>query len=434
MSQHLSEQDLKRFQNRELSPDEILSLDAHLAECVSCQAEFRKDQEVQNAAGQMLRHLQGENDFDDSHLSYEAMADYVDHSLSEVEREIVDEHLEFCQNCKVEVDDLFATKAQLASLADNGPSRRETPTLRQRLAALWQLPAIRISAQAAAAIVLVTLIAWGLVSYSRKHAEEAGTQSSRKDLVVSGTSTSPSPESVTTNKSSPEQENKARLVVDLIDGEHRVTLNAEDKLSGLESTSVQTQSEVISALKSGRVSSPSFMAELKDRSGRLMGSGSAEYGLLNPVARAVESSTPIFRWRAIEGAESYVVTIYGSDAKKVIASKPLTETKWKVSPSLDRGRSYTWQVRANRNGEEVLMPPPAAPQAKFRIIDAAKAEELAQTRRTNARSHLILGLAYANAGLLEESARELQKLVSANPKSAVARSLLGSVEAQQRLK
>jgi len=180
------------------------------------------------------------------------------------------------------------------------------------------------------------------------------------------------------------------------------------------------------------VEAPSFMAELKGRTGRLMGAGSSEYGLLNPVATVVESRTPTFRWRAIDGAESYEVTIYGGDANRIVGSGPLTETKWRITMPLERGRIYSWQVRATRRGEEVIIPPPAAPEAKFRIIDADKARELAQLRRTDARSHLMLGLAYANAGLLDDSARELQKLVAANPKSAVAKSLLRSVEAQKR--
>src|SRR5207249_11386179 len=103
--------------------------------------------------------------------------------------------------------------------------------------------------------------------------------------------------------------------------------------------------------------------------------------------------------------------------------------KWRASPQLERGRIYTWQVRATRKGEEVLMPPPAAAEAKFRILDAAKAEELAQIRRREPRSHLALGIAYANAGLFADSARELRKLVAANPKSSVAKSLLRSVAA-----
>ena len=430
MSLHLSEQDLKRYRNRDLSPVDILALDDHLRNCVSCQTAAREDPEIQNALELVLSQL-ADADSEDSHLLYQEMADYVDNTLSDVEREIADGHLDYCQNCKVEVEDLVRARARLSLLPDKLYSPREVPNLWQRLAALWQLPSIRIPAQAAAVIVLVALIAWAVISYSQKHAEEARIQSGQKDKAVAGSSPPRSPESITTDKSSPEQTSNARVVVDLIDGAHHVTLDSEDKVLGLESASIQTQNKVLSALKSGRVGSPSFMAELKGRSGRLMGAGSSGYGLINPVATAVETRTPTFRWRAIEGAESYVVTIYDLDSKKIEASGPLAETKWKASAPLVRGRIYTWQVRVSKQGEEVLIPPAAAPAAKFRIIEAAKAEELTQVRHSKARSRLVLGLTYADAGLLDDAERELQELVAANPKSLVARSLLRSVQAQK---
>jgi len=431
MSLHLSEQDLKRYRNRDLSPADTLALDDHLRDCVSCQTAAREHPEIQNAFELVLTRLQADAEGGESHLLYQEIADYVDNTLSDVEREIADGHLDYCQNCKVEVEDLDRARARLSLLPDKLYSPRQIPSLWQRLAALWQLPSIRIPAQAAAVIVLVALIAWAVISYSQKHAEEARRQSGQKDNAVAGSSQPRSPEPITNDKSSQEQESQARLVVDLIDGDHHVTLNSEDKQLGLESASVQTQNKVLSALKSGRVGSPSFMAELKGRSGTLMGAGSSDSGWLNPIATAVESRTPTFRWRAIDGAESYAVTIYGSDAKKVIVSGPLTKTKWTASTPLERGRINPRQVRATRKGDEVLMPPPAAPEAKFKVVDTAKAEELSQIRRSHARSHLILGLAYANAGLLEDSARELRKLVAANPKSSVARSLLHSVENQK---
>ncbi|PYX30588.1 MAG: hypothetical protein DMG80_11910 [Acidobacteria bacterium] len=277
---------------------------------------------------------------------------------------------------------------------------------------------------AAAIIVLVFGIVLVLL-YSRRPAQQAREQSSEPQRNQSAANNSPV-------APTQEDQNNFQLTADLIDGDRHIMLSGDDKLLGLESASTQTQNEVISALKSGRVGAPSFMAELKGHSGSLMGAPSSEYGLLNPFATAVESRTPTFRWRAIDGAESYAVTIYGNDAKKIVASGPLTETKWRVNVPLERGRIFTWQVRANKKGAEILMPPPAAPEAKFKVIDAAKVEELTQIRRSDPHSHLLLGLAYASAGLLDDSARELRRLVAANPKSSVAKSLLRSVEAQKR--
>jgi len=432
MFQHPSEQDFERYRNRELSPADILTLDDHLRNCAKCQLAAREDRETQKLSEQIIGELQTEPDSQNDHLLYQEMADYVDNTLSDVDREIADGHLEYCHNCKLEVEDLLRTRAHLSLLPEKRHSPQVVPNLWQRLTPLWHWPSIRIAAPAAAAIVLVALIAWAVVSYSRKRAEEARIQRDQQEKVVAASSPAPSLEPVTTDNSSPAQESNTGQVVELIDGDNRVALNSDDKLSGLEAAPAQTQNEVIAALKSGRVGSPSSIAELKGRSGRLMGAGTSDYGLLNPVATAVESRTPIFRWRAIDGAESYVVTIYGSDAKKIAASEVLTGTKWRLNRPLERGRIYTWQVRATRKGEEVLMPPPAAAEAKFRILDTTKAEELAQIRQREPRSHLVLGIAYANAGLLDDSARELRKLVAANPKSSVAKSLLRSVEAQKR--
>jgi hypothetical protein len=424
VSPHLSAEVIERYRTNELSPAELLALGDHLEYCDSCQAEMRNNENFPESYAQTISTFRPESGFADSHLLYQQMADYVDDTASDVDRELVDSHLEFCRSCSAEVRDLEATKASLAELPPAVYSPRKYPSRWQTLAAWWQLPAIRIPVQAAAAIILVVFVIWLVMLYSRRPAQQAQEhpgEIERNQAAPNNSTVTPFPEEPKT----------ARLAADLIDGDSHITLSADDKLSGLESASSQVQNEVASALKNGRVKASPFIADLKGQSGRLMGAGSSEYGLVDPVARVIESRTPIFRWRAIAGAENYVVAIYDLDAKKIAESVPLTETKWKANAPLERGHIYTWQVRASKQGEEVLMPPPAAAEAKFRIIDAAKAEELAQARRTHAGSHLVLGLIYADAGLLDESEQELRKLVAANPESSIAKSLLRSVEAQK---
>jgi hypothetical protein len=172
---------------------------------------------------------------------------------------------------------------------------------------------------------------------------------------------------------------------------------------------------------------------LKGKPGALMGPKPEQpNALLSPVATAVESLKPMFKWRAIAGAQNYVVTVYDADAKKVVASDPLTETKWQCRTQLIRGRTYSWQVRANVNGKELIMPSPAAAEAKFRLIDDTRFVELTDARRRFPASHLLLGILYAESGLLEQSERELRNVVQTNPKSAVARSLLMGLISQRK--
>ena len=425
MSPHLSEQDLRRYHDRELLPGEILAFDDHLGNCVSCQAEIRARQESQEAPQRIIAGLQTETDLETAHLLYQEMADYVDNRSSEIDRELIDSHLEVCRNCRVEMQDLAILKTRVDRLPRAQYSPLEAPAVRRRWAAWWQLPAIRIPVLAAAVLLLV-LLAWILFVRPRPQPEVARSQPGPRE-TPNVIPTTPPP-----SVPSPAVEQSARVVADLIDDGHHVTLDSDDKLAGFESASLQHQSEITSVLKNGRVRTPSFLVDLKGQSGALMGAGSAPYGLLNPLATAVEMRTPAFHWRATEGAQSYELTIYDSDSKKVVASGQLTETSWTASRPLERGRTYTWQVRANKNGAEVLMPPPAAAEAKFRIIDQSSLQEIQLVRKRQPGSHLMLGIVYAKAGLLDESEHEFQKLLAANPESPVVRSLLREVKSLRR--
>lgn len=426
MPPHLSEQDLRRYHDRELLPGEILALDEHLENCGSCQAEIRALEESREANQRIITGLQTEEtDLENAHLLYQEMADYVDNRASDIDREIIDSHLELCHNCRVEMQDLAALKTRLDRLPRVRYSPVKGPSAASGWAAWWQLPAIRIPVLAG--LLLVVLVAAILLMRSRQQPEVAHNQPAPADTPGNAVPTN-SPISVP----SPDVSSSARVVAELIDDGHHVTLDSDDKLQGFESASSQRQSDVASVLKNGRVKTPSFLADLKGRSGILMGPGAAPYGLLNPVATVVESRTPTFRWRATEGAQSYELTIYDSDSKKVVASGQLTDNSWITTTPLERGRTYSWQVRANKNGVEVLMPPAAAAEAKFRVIDQSSLQEIQLARKSQPGSHLMLGILYAESGLLDESEHEFQKLVAANPESPVARSLLREVKSQRR--
>jgi hypothetical protein len=427
LSPHLSKEIIERFRASDLTPVELLAFDDHLEHCGSCRAQLRDRETFSEGYAQAISALRPESGLADAHLAYQQMADYVDDTVSEVDREIIDSHLELCRSCRAEVKDLEATKASLALPPRGAVSTRKSPGLGDRLAAWWQLPAIRIPIQVAAAIILVVAAIWLATLFLHKPEQEA------QEHPGAGEQNQPTPNNSPVVPA-PEEQKTVPLVADLVDAGTHITLSSDDKLAGLESASVRVQIEAASALKSGRVKASPFVAELKGQAGKLMGAGSSDYGLVSPVAVVIESRTPTFRWRPIAGAENYVVTIYDSNSQKIAESPPLNETNWKVNALLERGRVYTWQVRANKQGEEVLMPPPAAAAAKFRIIDGEKADELAQVRRSQGSSHLVLGLTYADAGMLDESEQEFRKLLAANPDSTIVRSLLRSVEAQKSSK
>jgi predicted Zn-dependent protease len=143
----------------------------------------------------------------------------------------------------------------------------------------------------------------------------------------------------------------------------------------------------------------------------------------------VDTDRPIFRWRSLIGATAYTVHVFDANFRKVVDSTSQLETEWRVSQPLERGRIYSWQVVAIKEGKELLSPTPPAPEAKFKVLEQAPADELARARRDNANSHLVLGTLYAQAGLLDEAEAEFKALASANPNSEVIQKLLKTVRA-----
>ena len=126
------------------------------------------------------------------------------------------------------------------------------------------------------------------------------------------------------------------------------------------------------------------------------------------------------------------VEVYDKEFNLVAASAQITDNSWKPPQPLKRGGIYSWQVKAIKDGREFSSPRPPAPQAKFRILDLAKVNELAQARRAYASSHLTLGLLYVQAGLLDEAEQEFRALKKSNPDSALVQRLLSQVQRLRR--
>jgi hypothetical protein len=89
-------------------------------------------------------------------------------------------------------------------------------------------------------------------------------------------------------------------------------------------------------------------------------------------------------------------------------------------------------VEAHTSGEPVTAPAPSDPEARLMVLDPALAAELARLERQQPRSHLLLGVAYSKAGLLEDAEREFRALEAANPGSPVAKQLLQRVHAMRK--
>jgi hypothetical protein len=444
MNGHLTEPLIERYREQALPPAELLDAGDHLAGCEICRQRLNDEQRLQ-AAGQSLRRELAATGL--THIAYEELALYVDGGLDQTDNEIVAGHLKLCEQCSAELNELrgFAAETSAYPAKEYGPRAPSSVSqkllrfmkgLRERAEAVWRTPAFWLSVEIASLALVVALLVWAGVLQSRSsqlqmalNAERQENEKLKQDYQAASASVTDLQNQLAQLKS-PELPPSSNVVT-LNDGPGQVTLDEQGNLAGVPAEYQQT---VKQTLTSQQIGTPHMLSELIGKSGVLM--GPAEEGhpiaLLSPVGTVVMGVRPVFRWRPLAGAEGYVVKIYDADFNEVAASPQLIGTVWTATRSLERGRTYSWQLTARAAGKEIVSPIKPAPDAKFMVLNQTKAGELAHAKTASGNSHLTLGILYAESGLLDDAEREFQALLRTNPQSTLVRKLLRIVKEKRR--
>ncbi len=123
--------------------------------------------------------------------------------------------------------------------------------------------------------------------------------------------------------------------------------------------------------------------------------------------------------------------MFDGNYQKVAESPALSATTWQVGSPLARGGEYIWQVTATKGSETIRAPQRPQPDARFMVLSAVRSSEIERARSRYGRSNLVMGLVYANAGLIDEAEREFQKLAARNPGSPSVQRLLRSIRSKK---
>ena len=94
------------------------------------------------------------------------------------------------------------------------------------------------------------------------------------------------------------------------------------------------------------------------------------------------------------------------------------------------GHTYAWSVEAVKEG--IHAPSAQAADARFKILEKAKGDELTRAKSSFGSSHLVMGIMYARDGLVSEAAPELESLRSENPRNQLVRRLVRSLGPKPR--
>lgn len=399
--EHLTEKQVEAYHTQSLSGDELLGVSEHLVRCETCRARVLGAKDLAAGTGAVYAYLSSEAGAG-THLTYDEIAAYVDGRMGHAEASMVGLHARECGACATDLREI----RDLKRLIDRA---RPAVVGRGRLLGSWRAAfgwraVFAYAATAACAALVAVAIHNHAANPTARVEAPAQSQSPRE-------------------RSSP-----AAAIARMRDGGRLIALSADGALTGLDGLPDRYRAAVSQALTTRRVETAAAVSELSASRGVLLGSPTARdsLDLLEPIGMVVESQHPIFRWTPVSGGE-YRVAIYDGEFQQAAGSDWIQEPRWQSPRALRRGVRYSWQVTVRQSGRKFTVPVPPAPEAVFQVLGAAAETELAQLRNAWGESHLVMGLAYARAGLLNEAKRQFQTVADQNPGAPDAAALLASL-------
>jgi anti-sigma factor RsiW len=415
MPDHLSQQQIERYRERQVPPEELLQVDDHLSRCPACRAQLASSFDMRAASGGATSpRLAGSREdsafprasLRPGHVTYEQLEAFIDGKATDAENEALRAHVDSCRVCAGELRDMSDFKAELTVSWKKHPKAKEKWWV--GLGALRLTPSrIALALVVSAAIVLAVAV-------------------ERKSLSLAPPRKTASVENAPTNAPSLNHARNERLTANLSSFEAAIDgLPPEERASALFAYSHQI------------IAAPEVLARLRGRQQTLLGESQPgrRFEVLAPLGELVSDTRPIFRWQSLTGATGYAVAIFDADLNPVQSSPTLLATQWTPNRPLKRGQVYQWQVTATlSDGNSLTSPSPPSPEAKFQVLDQEKADQLAQFQRAHAESYVALGILYAQAGLLEQGQHELQQVPRNDPDHDLAQNLLKSIREIRHLR
>ncbi len=452
MTEHISTSRMQRFCGSALTEAESATITEHLCQCPPCHQLFADTVRQQTGSAAVRFSLAPEFWLGHEHLDFEQLVQIADKKLDATEREMIDAHLGMCPTCRAGVQSFLAVRDEIETELSTryAPSTQKPPRTRLPLWSWWRDLAWK-PAYAAAIVLIAIALAIGVVLLRRRAANLQALQTpSPPTSPAPGPAESPlqpGPQErlATTDKQKlemptapkkPVAVEEARNLgptarpIAIRDGERQIGLDARGNLIGLGSLPARWQQQVKAILEAQDLQYPASMTGLTGQARTLLGQAEegVPFALLAPVGKVLITNRPAFRWNKYEGAASYTVSVFDSDANEIEASPPLTVTEWTVTKPLARGKVYTWEVTAIKDGKEVISHVLPAPPAKFRVLAQAQADELERAKQVSPPSHFTLAVLYANAGLLDDAEKEFELTAEENPNNPLVTKLLRRVQ------
>lgn len=429
MREHLSILEVKQLAVSALPEDELVAAALHTAKCQSCNQQFVEELKRQRGSASFNFTLEPEFWFRNDHVDFDQLVALADKTLDEETEEILNLHLQTCEECRADVRSFLAFRVTTAKEMDI--SYRPTHySLSGDVsdAPWWQRLQLR-PVYAVAAIVLVAVaVLLGVIALNKRPGALEATKQGQADPGNKPSpiaSFSPAPDVVP----NPPGAGDSVKVAILKDRAGDVTIDKNGRVTGLDDVEEDSRRYVARVALAGQFEVPDVLRDLSGEQSGLRGDddGPQEFRLLYPLRSVIVEDRPVFQWKSLPGVSSYRVYVLDANGKQVNQSEelPPNQTQWKTPAPLRRGQVFSWAVIAILDGKKVVSPSASDPEMKFAVLSTADFQ--AWSRLKKSKSHLALGVFYARTGLLNQAEREFESLIKLNPQSELPKKLLQSL-------
>lgn len=413
---HLTEEQIQGY--RTLDADTLFAVENHLVDCERCRNRLAEFENTKDRSATLKSYIQQP---EPDHLLFEQIQAYIDGEMDETDKEIIESHLSLCSQCREDVADLRKTSQEITS------PQIAKPSFGNQVLFLWRSPqysaafkTVSLAAIAAFVALLAGLIFRKPTNDYQAKLNEVQQQNQKLEEKVR--------ELEIKNKNleqKPVQTDSKPLLLSLLDGKERIEMDQTGNIYGTGSYPEAYQKRIQEVIAKGNLQNPDWLNDLGSSSATRGETNTEKKGfaVLAPVGIVVESDRPTFQWSAHKDARNYRVKVYDNKFQLAAESPELKTLSWVTSKPLERGKFYSWKVDAITATETITAPLLPAPEAKFKVLEQKKLEELEQIQTQAADSHLLKAIAYTEAGLIQEAAKELEELRKANPDSLFVRKL-----------
>jgi anti-sigma factor RsiW len=330
------------------------------------------------------------------HISQDELDAYLEGRLSGARLDYVRAHLDACEACRAELEDLRTFKASAVGLSQASSLKRELER-RQRQR---QLKAAATAAIAAAVVAAIGVVGWNKfgqawvhTTFARPTAVAAAVNAQVRSAAPATNQTATTAAAIARPAGTPVAQPHATALAATATNVRQAVEPAHGTTPAASAALASTQTIGATQSRSGNPAGATSPQLAQARSASSAGAtppaaaqghtptpaakaaaapGSTSFALLGPFGDEVSDDRPEFAWQPLEGATKYAIIIV-DEGLRPIAHTRLKTTTWRPHKPLRRGRTYLWQVTAIlKNGTKVMATGPTSQEARIHITAPSK--------------------------------------------------------------